>query len=132
VKSKETAVAADRQAEQTQDTGQHSPSEYATDKVSGGVKIPVLMTAFPFTVVSDRQTAVLSLFHDLCPMTEPIFRRDFVGVYHPSLSDPTLIPTLWVFMSFRRYSIFFCCSFVGDCQFDGYGNGMANGTSNPV
>jgi hypothetical protein len=38
VKSKETAIAADRQAEQTQDTGHSSPGEYATDKVSGGAK----------------------------------------------------------------------------------------------
>ncbi|MDR3345064.1 MAG: hypothetical protein LBT21_05695 [Oscillospiraceae bacterium] len=38
VKSKDAAVAADRQAEQAQDTGQRSPREYATDKVSGGVK----------------------------------------------------------------------------------------------
>lgn len=38
VKSKSAVEAADRQAEQTQDTGYTSPSEYAAERVSGGAR----------------------------------------------------------------------------------------------
>jgi hypothetical protein len=38
VKSKDAVESADRGAERTQDTGQNSPSDYASDKVSGGAK----------------------------------------------------------------------------------------------
>jgi len=38
VKSKDAVSSVDRQAEQTQDAGHNSPSEYATDKVSSGAR----------------------------------------------------------------------------------------------
>ena len=45
VKSKEAIESADNQAEQTQDEGHHSPSEYASDHITGGAKVTTERTA---------------------------------------------------------------------------------------
>lgn len=45
VKSKEAVESADKQAEQTQDEGHHSPSEYASDHITGGAKATTERTA---------------------------------------------------------------------------------------